>query len=90
MPRTASPSTLTQGLPLGQTSMTLTMPLLVETDLTRFLDALKARAPGVYRVQDCSLSQPDNAAFAAVNRPRLRAECELLWFTIATPNGGAQ
>jgi hypothetical protein len=90
MPRTTSPSTLTQGLPLGQTSMTLTMPLLVETDLTRFLDALKARAPGVYRVRSCNLSQPDNAAFAAVNRPRLRAECELLWFTIAAPNGGAQ
>lgn len=49
MPRTASPSSLAQGLPLGQTRMTLTFPLLVETDLTRFLGALKTRVRGVPR-----------------------------------------
>src|SRR5512139_15383 len=90
MPRTASLPTLAQGLPLGQTSMTLTLPLLVETDLTRFLDALRARAPGVYRVQGCRLSRQDNAPFEAVNRPHLQAECELLWFTLATASGGAK
>ena len=90
MPRTASPSTLAPGLPLGQTSMTLTMPLLVETALTRFLDALKKRAPGVYRVQGCRLARPDNAPFEAVNRPHLQAECELLWFTVATANGATK
>ena len=35
-PRTASPPTLAQGLPLGQTVMTLTLPLLLETDLRAF------------------------------------------------------
>lgn len=84
MPRTTSPSALAQGLPLGQTRMTLSFPLLVETDLARFLDALKARAPGVVRVQECSLSRPDNAPFEASNRPHLQAECDLLWFTVAT------
>lgn len=84
MPRTASSSALAQGLPLGQTSMALTLPLLVETDLTRFLDALKARAPGVYRVQGCRLSRLDNAAFTATDHPHLQAECDLLWFTVAT------
>ena len=88
MPRTASPSALAQGLPLGQTSMTLTLPLLVETDLARFLAALKARAPGVYRVQGCSLSRLTGAqAFEAANRPQLQAECELLWFTVAPATG---
>lgn len=84
MPRAVSPSSLAQGLPLGQTRMTLTFPLLVETDLPRFLDALKTRASGVYHVQGCRLSRPDNTPFEAVNRPHLQAECDLLWFTVAT------
>ena len=88
MPRTASPSTLAQNLPLGQTRMVLTLPLLVETDLTRFLDALRTRAPGVVRLQGCRLSRPDNAQFEAVNHPNLQAECDLLWFTVATAKEG--
>ncbi|MBI3432755.1 MAG: hypothetical protein HY018_11155 [Hydrogenophilales bacterium] len=88
MPRTPSPSALAQNLPLGQTRMVLTLPLLVETDLTRFLDALKTRAPGVVRIQGCRLSRPDNAPFEAANRPHLQAECDLLWFTVATATGG--
>ncbi|MBN8766608.1 MAG: hypothetical protein J0I76_09800 [Thiobacillus sp.] len=83
MPRTASPSALAQDLPLGQTRMTLTFPLLVETDLTRFLGALKARAPGVLRIQGCRLSRPDHASFEASSQPHLQAECDLLWFTVA-------
>lgn len=83
MPRTASPSALAQDLPLGQTRMTLTFPLLVETDLTRFLGALKARAPGVVRIQGCRLSRPDHAPFEASSQPHLQAECDLLWFTVA-------
>jgi hypothetical protein len=89
MPRTASLTSLAQGLPLGQSSMTLTLPLLVETDLTRFLAALKARAPGVYRVQGCRLTRLNNAPFEAINRPQLQAECELLWFTVAPVSGEA-
>jgi type II secretory pathway pseudopilin PulG len=82
-PRTSSLPALAQGLPLGQTTMTLTLPLLVETDLMRFLAALKSRAPGVYRVQGCALSRLNDARFAAINQPQLQAECELLWFTVA-------
>lgn len=81
-PRTLAPSPLAHGLPLGQTAMSLSLPLLVETDLPRFLDALKVRAPGVVRVQACSVSRLDAARFEAVNRPHLQAECELLWFTV--------
>ena len=82
-PRTASPATLAQGLPLGQTVMTLTLPLLLETDLSRFLDALKARAPGVFRVQGCRLSRINEAYAGAGRAPQLSAECDLLWFTVA-------
>lgn len=81
-PRAASAPELAQGLPLGQTAMYLTLPLLVETDLPRFLAALKKRAPGIYRVHGCRLSRLAGTAFEAVNQPRLQAECELLWFTV--------
>ncbi len=90
MPRAASSPALAQGLPLGQTRMTLTLPLLVETDLTRFLDALKKRAPGLVRVQGCRLSRLDNVPFEATSHPHLQAECDLLWFTVAAATGGAQ
>jgi hypothetical protein len=82
-PRTASSPALAQGLPLGQTVMTLTMPLLLETDLSRFLAALKARAPGVYRVQACQLSRLNNTLSNTTRTPQLSAECDLLWFTVS-------
>jgi hypothetical protein len=87
-PRIPAHLALAGGLPLGQTVMSLTMPLLVETDLDRFLTALKAHAPGVVRVQGCRLSQLMDAPFEAVNQPHLQAECELLWFTVAEQTGG--
>lgn len=89
-PRTASPPALAQGLALGQTNMTLIFPVLVETDLPRFLAALKARAPGVVRVQGCSLSMLGSPAFEAINQPRIQAECELQWFTVAPATGSTQ
>jgi type II secretory pathway pseudopilin PulG len=88
-PRTKSPPALTQGLPLGQTTMVLTLPLLVETDLMRFLSALRSRASGVYRLQGCRMSWSGSAPFEAINEPRLLAECDLLWFTVAGKAGGA-
>ncbi|MBS1219443.1 MAG: hypothetical protein H6R21_2576 [Proteobacteria bacterium] len=87
-PRAASDPRLAQDLPLGQTAMILTLPLLVETDLPRFLEALKARAPGLYRVQGCRLSRLGDPSFEVVNQPRLQAVCELLWFTVAQTRGG--
>lgn len=81
-PRAAAPSTLAGGLPLKQTRMVVNMPLLVETDLPRFLDALRARAPGIFRVDQCRLSRITDAPPQAVNQPELDAECELLWFTV--------
>jgi len=82
-PRAAAPATLSSGLPLKQTRMVVKMPLLVETDLPRFIDALRARAPGLFRVSSCSLARLTDAPPQPVNRPELDAECELLWFTVA-------
>jgi hypothetical protein len=89
-PRAPSPPALAQGLPLGQTAMTLTLPLLVETDLARFLAALRARATGVYQVRGCRLSRPIQAAVNVAAPPQLQAECELVWFTVAEQAGGTR
>ncbi len=82
-PRQAAPAPLAAGLPLGQTVMKLKMPLLVEDDLPRFLEVLRQRAPGLFRVRSCRIARTASAAFEPVNQPRLEAECELLWFTVA-------
>jgi len=82
-PRSAAPPELASGLPLKQTSMVVKMPLLVETDLPFFLDALHLRAPGLFRTGQCRLSRLADAAPQAINRPELDAECELLWYTVA-------
>jgi hypothetical protein len=82
-PRTAAPALLAGGLPLKQTRMLVNMPVLMETDLPRFLDALRARAPGLFRVSSCRLARITDTPPQPVNRPELDAECELLWFTVA-------
>ena len=82
-PRTAAPPALAGGLPLKQTRMVVKMPVLVETDLPRFLDALHVRAPGLFRVDRCRLARLSDAPPQPVNRPELDVECELLWFTVA-------
>lgn len=81
-PRAAAPATLAGGLPLKQTRMVVKMPLLVETDLPRFLDAVRARTPGVFRVSRCRLIRITDTPPQPVNHPELDAECELLWFTV--------
>ncbi len=86
-PRTAAPAVLADGLPLKQTRMAVKMPLLVETDMPRFLDALRARAPGLFRVDSCRLARITDTPPQPVNRPELDAECELLWFTVAADEG---
>lgn len=88
-PRADAPPALAQGLPLKQTLMTLNLPLLVETDLVQFLAALKRHAPGLHRVRGCTLSRTDDTPFAASSQPRLKAECEVLWYTVAVPPGDA-
>ncbi|HWR78359.1 MAG TPA: hypothetical protein VN283_14245 [Thiobacillus sp.] len=89
-PRAAAPATLAGGLPLKQTRMTMKMPLLVETDLPHFLDALHTRAPGLFRVSRCRLARTTDAPPQPVNRPELDAECELLWFTVVADTGKVQ
>jgi hypothetical protein len=85
-PREAAPAAVAGDIPLMQTKMLLRMPLLVETDLQRFLNALKGRAQTAFRVSECRLSRTADTAFKPANVPELEAECELLWFTLGPVN----
>jgi hypothetical protein len=71
-PRTAAPASLAGSMPLKQTRMAVKMPLLVETDLPRFLDALHARATGLFRVNRCRLARITDVSAAAGQPPRTR------------------
>jgi hypothetical protein len=82
-PRSPAPAALAGGLPLGQTLMTLRMPLLVESDLLRFFAALQQRTDNVYRIRACRIARLSDTPPQAVNTPGLEAECELLWYTVA-------
>lgn len=88
-PRADAPATLAHGLPLKQTRMILIVPLLVETDLVRFLAALERRGAGMHRLHGCTLTRTDDTPFEAVNQPRLKAECEIFWYTVAVRAGDA-
>lgn len=79
-PRTPAPGA---GDALLHTPMQLKMPLLVETDLQRFIAALAQRAPTPFRVSRCRLARIASTAFTAANVPQLEAECEVRWFTLA-------
>lgn len=89
-PRSVAPAALAGGLPLKQTRMVLKMPLLVETDLPRYLDALRARSAGLFRVDHCRLTRGSETAPQLLNRPELDAECELLWYTVMADTGKVQ
>lgn len=71
------------GVPLGQTVMKIRMPMLIEDDLTQFLNALQQRSTGLFRVRACQIMRSGDSAPQPINKPELETECELLWFTIA-------
>ena len=71
------------GVPLGQTVMKIRMQMLVEDDLTQFLNALQQRSTNLFRVRACEITRSGEGTPQPINKPELETECELLWFTIA-------
>ena len=80
------PPDVARGLPLMQTIVRIKMPILVETDLDRFLGGLKSHPAGLMRARSCILSRNGPLAPDMVNQPELDAECELLWYTLKLPS----
>lgn len=87
--QTAAPIKLDTGrYKLQQTTMKLRIKLLHEEDLLNFLHALDAQHAGLYLVQGCSLSRSVQGAFSVRVEPKLDAECELAWLSLATVSAG--
>lgn len=71
------------GLPMKQSTMKLTLPLLHEGDLGSFLRALAAQRNGIFTVNACTLKRAAASAQPSVEQPNLSAECELAWITVS-------
>ena len=67
-------------LALYQSVMKVTLKLLHEDDLLRFLHALAAQNVGVFAVNQCVLSRVDTGSSIRF-QPHLSADCELAWIT---------
>ncbi len=59
--------------------MKISLGLLHEGDLMRFLGTLARQGLGVFAVNQCSL---EHLVSGGGNQPNLRAECELAWITL--------
>ncbi|MCU0869371.1 MAG: hypothetical protein MUF30_07155 [Burkholderiales bacterium] len=71
------------GLPMKQSLMKLTLPLLHEADLGNFLRTLAAQRNGIFVVDACTLKRAGSSAQPSVEQPNLSAECELAWITVS-------
>ncbi|MGH8750116.1 MAG: hypothetical protein ACREUV_00250 [Burkholderiales bacterium] len=68
-----------------QSQMKLSFRLLHESDLMRFFGVLSNNGIGLFHINQCKLERLDNNSTAIRFQPNLRAECELMWFTLS-PN----
>ena len=68
---------------LQQTTMKLRIKLLHEEDLLNFFHALDNQHAGLYLLQSCNLSRSAAGVFTVRFEPKLDAECELAWLSLA-------
>ena len=81
-PPRPAPDSLADGLELRLTIMKLKLPLLVESDLDRFISTLQAQPVGLVHVRSCTLTRTGPLPPPPLNQPGLMADCELVWYTI--------
>lgn len=70
------------GLPMKQSPMKLTFPMLHEGDLMSFFRALAAQRNGIFMLNSCAVRRAHTGQ-PSVTEPNLNAECELSWVTIS-------
>lgn len=68
---------------LQQSIMKLRIRLLHEADLLSFLRALEQQHAGLFIVQSCTLTRATANAFTGRFEPRVNADCELAWLSLA-------
>jgi hypothetical protein len=72
---------------LYASTMRVSLDLLHEEDLLRFLDALTARALGRFDVERCALRRVGTALQTDPTKANVSAECDLVWYTLRKPKG---
>lgn len=69
---------------LHQSVMKISLALLHEEDLMRFIGDLSAQQAGIFALRECTLQRRTAAkAESAGFQPHLQAECSLAWLTIS-------
>lgn len=71
-----------------QSLMKVTMGLLHEEDLMRFVNALSAQQAGIFTLRECSLQrQSAGKVEHAKVQPNLQADCSLAWLSVSEAKG---
>jgi hypothetical protein len=70
------------GLPMKQSIMKLSVPLLHEGDLMRFFRLLANQRSGVFTLNACQIRR-NPPMDAGATLPRLVADCEVSWITVS-------
>ena len=72
---------------INTSTMKLDLGLLHENDLASLLRDLDEKAPGIYTVKECKLKRAQNVVAENPNEENVKAECDLLWFTLSLASG---
>lgn len=73
--------------------MHLDMELAHEVDLLRYFQDLEAQHPAVWQLRGCSLSSMALEDRVALDKPNVKARCDLAWYTVrafGTEEGNSQ
>ncbi|MGH8646267.1 MAG: hypothetical protein ACREX4_18125 [Gammaproteobacteria bacterium] len=72
---------------INTSTMKLELGLLHEHDLASLLQDLDEKAPGIYTVKECKLKRAQNVVAENPDEENVKAECDLLWFTLSLASG---
>jgi len=75
------------GFRIFSSNMNLEVDLLHEGDLARLLDDLDTHALGLYKLSRCKLKRQSEEVKEDLQKPNIRADCELIWFNIKNTDG---
>jgi len=70
-----------------QSTMNVSMDMLHEADLTRFLGRVDRSANGLYSVSSCSLSRKNRQIDVVSEQVNVSADCNLYWYSIKPADG---
>lgn len=62
--------------------MNIDMELAHEVDLLRYFRDLDAQHPAVWQLRGCSLSSLVTDGHVALDRPNIKARCDVAWYTV--------